>query len=198
MNSICTEKHNLITKRLEFETIDWHKLTPVEIEKRLQANLADGLSQPDVDDRLVEYGENKMSPLPNPWFLRVVGYFFKGFGSILCIGGILVLISWKPLGDPPRVANLAFGIVLLCVFLIQAAFNFYQDWSTSRVMQSMTAMLPESCQPIRERALIEVSTLNVVPGDVLLVKAGNKIPADLRFLQVSHDMKVDRAVLTGQ
>ncbi|CAG9947487.1 unnamed protein product [Clonostachys rosea f. rosea IK726] len=198
MNFTWAEKHNLTTERLEFETIDWHKLTPVEIEKRLEADLADGLSQLDVYDRLVKYGENKMSPLPNPWFCRILGYFFKGFGSILCIGGVLVLMSWKPLGDPPRVANLALGVVLFCVFLIQAAFNFYQDWSTSRVMQSMTALLPESCHLIRERAPIEVSALNVVPGDVLLLKAGNKIPADLRFLQVSHNMKVDRAVLTGE
>lgn len=57
-----------------------------------------------------------------------MGYFFKGFGSILCVGGILVFITWKPLGEPdPQIANLALGIVLIAVFLIQAAFNGYQD-----------------------------------------------------------------------
>lgn len=127
-----------------------------------------------------------------------MGYFFKGFGSILCIGGILVFISWKPLGDPPAVANLALGIVLIAVFVIQAAFNGWQDFSSSRVMQSITAMLPESCHILRDGQRVEVSAMDLVPGDIILLKAGNRIPADVRYLEVSHEMTVDRAVLTGK
>lgn len=128
-----------------------------------------------------------------------MGYFFKGFGSILCVGGILVFISWKPLGEPnPQIANLALGIVLIAVFLIQAAFNGWQDWSSARVMKSITAMLPESCNALRGGTPTEISAVDIVPGDILLIKAGNRIPADMRYIEVSHDMTVDRAVLTGE
>ena len=167
------------------------------MQKRLRVDSARGLSASEVTARTKEHGKNKISPLPNPWVWKILGYFFKGFGGILCVGGVLVFISWKPLGDPPQVANLALGIVLVAVFFIQAAFNGYQDWSSSRVMQSITAMLPESCYVIRDGQQTEISALDIVPGDVLMLKAGNRIPADVRYTQTSHDMTVDRAVLTG-
>ena len=64
-------------------------------------------------------------------------------------------------------------------------------------MQSITAMLPESCCLVREGREIQLGALDIVPGDILLLKAGNRIPADVRYIQVSHDMTIDRAVLTG-
>ncbi|GJN74018.1 hypothetical protein PLICBS_008102 [Purpureocillium lilacinum] len=182
---------------LKFETIDWHKRTLEDIQKRLEVDPASGISAREADTRLTKHGKNKISPLPNPWFWKVVGYFFKGFGGMLCVGGILVFISWKPLGDPPQVANLALGIVLIAVFVIQAAFNGWQDYSSSRVMHSITAMLPESCHVVRDGVQVELSATDIVPGDILLLKAGKRIPADVRFIEVSHDMSTDRAVLTG-
>ena len=126
-----------------------------------------------------------------------MGYCFKGFGSILLLGSILVFISWKPLGEPPSQANLALAIVLLAVFLIQAAFNAWQDWSSSRVMASITTLLSESCLIMRESSQITVASSEVVPGDIVFIKAGNKLPADCRFVEVSSDAKFDRSILTG-
>ncbi|CAK7227350.1 hypothetical protein SBRCBS47491_006539 [Sporothrix bragantina] len=184
----------------KFESIDWHKIMPAELEKRLDTKIVAGLPGDTARERLRTHGANAISPLPNPWVGKVLGYFFKGFGSILAVGGILVFLSWKPLGEPnPAVANLALGIVLIAVFLIQAAFNGWQDWSSSRVMQSITAMLPASCHVIRDNGTqTEISASDLVPGDVLLLTAGDRIPADVRYVRVSHDMTVDRAVLTGE
>jgi sodium/potassium-transporting ATPase subunit alpha len=95
------------------------------------------------------------------------------------------------------VANLALAIVLLAVFFIQAAFNAWQDWSSSRVMASITNMLPDNCVVLRDGAQVSVVALDIVPGDVLFIKAGNKLPADVRFVEVSSDAKFDRSILTG-
>lgn len=130
--------------------------------------------------------------------MQIFGYFFKGFGIILLIGCILVFVSWKPLGDPPAVANLALAIVLLAVFFIQAGFNAWQDWSSSRVMASITAMLPESCIVMRNGSQTTVAAPDIVPGDVIQIKAGNKLPADVRFIEVSSDASFDRSILTGK
>lgn len=100
-------------------------------------------------------------------------------------------------GEPPAPANLALAIVLLAVFFIQAAFNMWQDWSSSRVMASIKTMLPEECMLIRDGVQVSIMAAEIVPGDVLLVKAGNKLPADVRFTQVSSDAKFDRGILTG-
>ncbi|KAJ5369674.1 uncharacterized protein N7496_005766 [Penicillium cataractarum] len=182
----------------EWQSTDWHTLSVEEVQKQLNADVMAGLSTEKAAERLRKYGPNKISPLPNPWFWKIFGYFFKGFGSILLVGGILVFISWKPLGQPPAVANLALGIVLIAVFVIQAAFNAWQDWSSSRVMASITAMLPESCWVLRDGSRCEVVSTDIVLGDTVFIKSGTKIPADLRFIEASHDLTIDRSIVTGE
>lgn len=138
-----------------------------------------------------------MTPPPSGLIGKIIGYFFGGFGSILLIAGILVFISWRPLGDPPAEANLALACVLIAVFIIQAAFNAWQDWSSSRVMASIGSMLPDRCIVLREGTHMSIPALDLVPGDIVLIKQGNKLPADVRFVEVSCDAMFDRAMLTG-
>lgn len=102
------------------------------------------------------------------------------------------------LTKPADTFTKALAIVLLAVFFIQALFNMFQDWSTSRTMSSIKEMLPEEGDVIRDGQLIHLSAADVVPGDVVRVKAGNKLPADMRIVQASSDLKFDRSVLTGE
>jgi sodium/potassium-transporting ATPase subunit alpha len=169
-----------------------------EIWTRLSSSPNQGLSVNQAKRRLTEYGKNQPSPPPTHYFKQIFGYFFKGFGSILLVGSILVFVSWKPLGDPPAQANLALAIVLLAVFFIQAAFNAWQDWSSSRVMASITTMLPDSCLVLRDGRQATVIANEIVPGDILYIKSGNKLPADVRFIEISSDAKFDRSILTGK
>lgn len=115
----------------------------------------------------------------------------------MLVASILVFIAWKPLGQPPALANLALAIVLLAVFFIQAAFNFWQDWSSSRVMASITTMLPDDCIVLRDGAQTSIPATELVPGDIILIKQGNKLPADVRFIDASTDALFDRSILTG-
>lgn len=172
-------------------------MTVDELQKRSEVDAAAGLSSSQVQFRLERYGKNCISPFPHHWFQQIFGYLFKGFGAVLLVGAILVFISWKPLGQPPSQANLALAIVMVAVFIIQAAFNAWQDWSSSRVMASITAMLPESCLVLRNGSQTIVNATDIVPGDVILIKTGNKLPADIRFIEVSTDAHFDRSILTG-
>ncbi|KAL2204669.1 calcium ATPase [Sarocladium strictum] len=178
--------------------LEWHTLSALDVEKRLTTSTTAGLSNDQAKRGQAQYGRNVPSPAKTHWFRTIFLYFFGGFGSILLIGCILVFISWKPLGDPPAVANLALAIVLLAVFFIQALFNMFQDWSTSRTMSSIKEMLPEEADVVRDGQLVHLNASEVVPGDIIHVKAGNKLPADLRFITVSSDVKFDRSVLTGE
>ncbi|TGJ78132.1 hypothetical protein E0Z10_g10631 [Xylaria hypoxylon] len=182
----------------EFSELEWHTISTDEALRRLTTSLTEGLSDEQIIRRVKEYGRNAPSPSKSHTLQNWLGYFFKGFGPVLLVGAILVFISWKPLGQPPALANLALAIVLVAVFLIQAAFNAFQDWSSSRVMTSIKSMLPEDCLVIRNSAQVSLPATELVPGDIVLVKAGNKLPADLRFLQVSSDAKLDRSILTGE
>ncbi|KAI0431171.1 hypothetical protein F5Y09DRAFT_355238 [Xylaria sp. FL1042] len=182
----------------EFSALEWHTISTAEALRRLTASATEGLSGDQVVLRTKEYGRNAPSPPKSHALQTWLGYFFKGFGPVLLVGSILVFISWKPLGQPPSLANLALAIVLVAVFLIQAAFNAFQDWSSSRVMSSIKSMLPEECLVIRNSTQMSLLATELVPGDIVYVKAGNKLPADLRFLQVSSDAKLDRSILTGE
>jgi sodium/potassium-transporting ATPase subunit alpha len=185
--------HNLA----DFANLDWHAIPRTEVFTRLSSSPNQGLSAEQAKRKLTEYGKNKPSPPPTHYFQQIFGYFFRGFGSILLVGSILVFVSWKPLGQPPAVANLALAIVLLAVFFIQAAFNAWQDWSSSRVMASITTMLPDSCLVLRDGVQATVEASEIVPGDVLYIRSGNKLPADVRFVEISSDAKFDRSILTG-
>lgn len=168
-----------------------------DVYNRLSCSPGRGLSEEQITRRLGDHGKNVLTPPPTHYFKTIMGYLFKGFGSILLIGCILVFIAWKPLGDPPTTANLALAIVLLAVFLIQAAFNAWQDWSSAKVMASIKHMLADSSDVLRDDVRKTIPAADIVPGDIVYIKAGNKLPADVRFVEVSSDAKFDRSILTG-
>ncbi|OAX78430.1 hypothetical protein ACJ72_07263, partial [Emergomyces africanus] len=182
----------------DLEQLDWHLISVDELFQRLSTSPSQGLSVEQVARRTSEYGKNKPTPPPSGLFRKIVGYVFGGFGPLLFLGCILVFIAWKPLGNPPALANLALAIVLAVVFVIQAAFNAWQDWSSSRVMASITTMLPDDCMVVREHKQEWTTATELVPGDIVKVKQGNKLPSDLRFIAVSSDAKFDRSILTGE
>lgn len=191
-----TKAKDVATK--DFSELEWHIIPAHEALRRLTTSQTEGLSEEQVARRVKEFGRNAPSPPKSRALQTWFGYFFKGFGPILLIGAILVFVSWKPLGQPPALANLALAIVLVAVFLIQAAFNGFQDWSSSRVMSSIKNMLPEDCLVVRNGTQVSLPAPELVPGDIVFIKAGNKLPADVRFLQVSSDAKLDRSILTGE
>ncbi|EFE44874.1 hypothetical protein TRV_00354 [Trichophyton verrucosum HKI 0517] len=178
--------------------LDWHLIPIDNIVSRLNTSVSQGLSADQARKRILEHGKNAPTRPHTEWFRKIMGYFFGGFGILLLTGCILVFIAWKPLGDPPALANLALAIVLLAVFFIQAGFNAWQDWSSSRVMASITTMLPDDCTAIRDSATVVMSAVELVPGDIIKIKQGNKLPCDIRFVEVSSDAKFDRSILTGE
>ena len=103
------------------------------------------------------------------------------------------------MGEPaPQASNLALAVVLLVVVLLQAAFNAWQDFSTSRVMASIKDMLPSDVLVLRDGTERSLAAAELVPGDLVRVGMGQKIPADLRLIEVDGDLKFDRSVLTGE
>lgn len=82
-------------------------MTATEICNALHTSFTNGLTSQKATEAMAHYGQNKHRPPPSRLGHKLMVYCFGGFGSLLLIGGILVLIAWKPLGNPPAVANLA-------------------------------------------------------------------------------------------
>ncbi|RCI05193.1 hypothetical protein CU098_001984 [Rhizopus stolonifer] len=177
----------------------YHKLSILEVNQQYRTNTELGLETSQAVSRVSEYGKNTISPPPSNWLRKFFRYFFGGFCSLLWFASIICWISWKPLGEPaPSPLNLALAVILMFVIFLQAFFNAWQDWSTSRVMNSINNMLPTQTLVLRDGKIVTIDASSLVPGDVVHIRMGNKIPADLRLIRVSDDLKFDRSVLTGE
>jgi sodium/potassium-transporting ATPase subunit alpha len=82
--------------------------------------------------------------------------------------------------------------------MIQAIFNAWQDFSTSRVMASIKAMLPSDVLVRRDSTSMKIPAKDLVTGDLITISMGEKVPADLRLIEVSADVQFDRSILTGE
>ena len=185
-------------EEIGFNNIDYHTASIDELFARFSSSRSTGLSGSQAAQKLKTIGQNVPSPPPSQWFRKTINYLFGGFGAILFVAAILVFVAWKPLGHPPAIANLALAVVLVIVWLAQASFSFWQDFSSSRVMASITGMLPDRCFVLRDGTLQEIDGRNIVPGDILRITMGSKLPADVRFVEVSSDARFDRSILTGE
>ncbi|KAG7098125.1 hypothetical protein E1B28_000097 [Marasmius oreades] len=183
----------------DLSALEWHTLSINEICNRLGVTEQAGLDSPMVARRQKRDGKNIIKPPPSNIGKKIFFGFFGGFGGLLFGGAIVCFIAWRPLGDPnPSLANLALAVVLLITMIIQAVFNLWQDYTTGRVMASIKNMLPSEINVIRENQVHRISAAELVQGDLVQIKLGNKVPADLRLIQVSSDLRFDRSVLTGE
>jgi sodium/potassium-transporting ATPase subunit alpha len=165
-----------------FGKLDLHTITPLVVCQRFSVAPDVGLDTPAANRRLQRNGPNVLTHRKPPFWRKLARYLFGDFCSILWVGVIVFFISWKPLGNPPAPYNLALAIVVLIVIFFQALFSAFQDWSAQKVMASILDLVPSS---------------DLVVGDIVLLSNGQKVPADMRIIKASQDLKFDRAVLTG-
>lgn len=155
--------------------------------ERLSTSVKVGLDDTQASRRLSTYGPNKIKPPPSNILRKLAGWLFGGFGTLLLGAAIISFISWsvshflipsssqvdgimvfrKPLGNPPEASNLALAVVLLVVLLLQAIFNAWQDFSTSRVMKSIQTLLPAAVTVIRNDFQTTIPADKLVPGDLV-------------------------------
>jgi len=117
------------------------------------------------------------------------------FPMLLWLGSLLCFIAYalSPVED-----NLYLGIVLAAVVLITGTFGFFQNRKAGKLMESFKNMMPDVVIVVRGGKASNQDALTLVRGDIVKLKAGDKIPADIRVLACSDDAKVDNASLTGE
>lgn len=164
---------------------------------RLGSSPISGLDTDQAKKRLEKDGPNIFSRPPNRWFWKLVNYVSGGFGTLLSGAAIVCFIAWR-IGEPPQSSNLALAIILCFVVAASAVFNAWQDFTTSRVMESVRGMLPSDVPILRNGVIQVIAAADIVRGDIVNIKMGAKVPADCRFLSIGSEMKFDRSTLTGE
>lgn len=154
-----------------------------------------GLSRDEAQKRLVEFGPNEIrevrrTPLP----LRFILQFTHFLAVLLWIAAGLSFLSEYL---HPGTGMLALGLAILGVIFINAVFTFIQEYRAEQSIRKLRLLLPFQVLVLREGAEQQVPASDVVPGDVVLLSGGNKVPADARLVD-SASMAVNNAPLTGE
>jgi sodium/potassium-transporting ATPase subunit alpha len=181
-----------------FENLDFHTLTTERLCQEFNVNQLTGLSSSSAAIRLQRDGKNVIAHHGENYFKKIFFYVFGGFCSVLWVGVVIFFVCWKPLSNPPSVQNLAMAVLILIVIALQASFSAFQDWSTKRVMNSILDLLPAEAMVLRDEKLTHLPATELVAGDIVHIGIGNKVPADMRLLTSSGDVRFDRAILTGE
>ncbi|KAF7382891.1 hypothetical protein HZH66_013293 [Vespula vulgaris] len=181
--------------------IDFHKITPEELYQRFQTHPENGLSHAKAKENLERDGPNALTPpKQTPEWLKFCKNLFGGFALLLWIGAILCFIAYSiqaSTSEDPNDDNLYLGIVLAAVVIVTGIFSYYQESKSSKIMESFKNMVPQFATVIREGEKLTLRAEDLVLGDVVEVKFGDRIPADIRIIE-SRGFKVDNSSLTGE
>ncbi len=156
---------------------------------------AEGLSSSEATQRLERYGRNELQVTgKRPEIVKFLLQFKNFFALLLIFGGMLAMTAERL--DPGQ-GNLYIAIALLAVVLLNATFTYFQEHQSEKIIESFRKMLPAMITVYRDGRAVEVAAEELVPGDVLALQEGDRVPADGRLLR-SHELKVDNSSLTGE
>ncbi|KAF5000455.1 hypothetical protein FGRMN_1786 [Fusarium graminum] len=181
-----------------FSKLQYHELQAEQLCQQLNVSLDAGLSESSAATRLERDGKNSLPHPKTNYIKRTLKYIFGGFCSVLWVGAIIFFLCWQPLSNPPSNQNLSLAVLIIIVIFLQAGFSAFQDWSTAKTMNSILDLLPSFAMVKRDGEFKSLPTVGLVAGDVIQLSVGDKVPADLRIVSHSGDIRFDRSVLTGE
>jgi Ca2+-transporting ATPase len=166
----------------------WHTLDAAEALRSLETDARTGLASAEVVKRLETYGPNelKKEDKVSPWTI-----FLGQFKNILIIILLIATVLSAVVGEVFDAA-LIFVIVVFCAVL-----GFFQEYRAEKALEALKKMLSPTVRLIRNGREQDVPAKEIVPGDILLLEAGFKVPADARLIE-NASLKCDEAALTGE
>jgi len=155
----------------------------------------DGLSNQEASLRLQKVGANV---LPTAKKVNLAERFliqFKNmFNILLLIASFLSFVSGLFFNDA---GSIQMGLAILAVVFLNAVFSLFQEYRAEKATQVIHSLIPRNTKVIREGQLKEVDVIDIVPGDILALEEGDRVPADLR-LTSAFEVSVNNSVLTGE
>ena len=166
---------------------DWWSLTPEEVLQELRARPA-GLTAKEAEERLERYGENVLREEARETRLQV---FLRQFKSILIAILVIAAVVSFLVGEPQDAA------AILIIVVLNALLGYTQEWQAGEAIEALKKMLVQRAVVIRDGEQQEIDAAGVVPGDIVLLEMGERVPADLAIVEATS-LQVDEAPLTGE
>eukprot|EP01137_Pigoraptor_chileana_P027808 Opistho-2@10843 len=180
-----------------------HLLSVADLANEIEAELnvqhprkSKGLTSADAEKRLLANGRNRLTPPKRtPEWILYLHEFINPFMILLEAAAVLCFIAYGL--DQSEKTNLYLGFVLLAIVTLTCTMAHMQNRKSTKVMKGFENMLPQKCKVIREGREQIVESETIVLGDIVVLAAGDKVPADVRMVEV-NDLKVDNSSLTGE
>ncbi len=171
-----------------------NNLTPEEVFRSLVTSRR-GLSSEEAGRRLAEFGRNEITAVKRkPLVFRLLGQFTHFLAVLLWTAAALSFLSEYL---HPGEGMLTLGAAIVAVIIINAIFTFIQEYRAEKALEALKKLLPFTIAVIRNGEELEAPAELVVPGDLVRLAEGNKVPADLRLIE-ANGLKVNNASLTGE
>jgi len=148
----------------------------------------EGLSSQEAKLRLKKFGYNMLSEKrQTPFIWKFIKHLRDLFGILLIVAAVLSFISGNP----------ELGTIILAVVFVNILISLFQESRAEKAMETLKSWVPEYAKVIRDGELHKVTVKEIVPGDVIFLEEGDRVPADARLIE-AHDLWTNNVPLTGE
>lgn len=167
--------------------MNWHVLPLSEITHLLNTT-PNGLDAVTASNRLCKHGKNQIEDSKKKTVFQMILSQLSDFMILILIAAAII---------SGIIGDVTDTIIILAIIIMNATVGFIQEYRAEKAMEALKNMAANQARILREGIMMDIPSSDVVPGDVVVLEAGNVIPADIRFFE-THQTKVDESALTGE
>jgi len=167
---------------------NWHTLPASEVTSRLKVDPARGLTAAEATERLGRYGPNRLAEERRRGLLAAFIDQFRDAMVLILLGASLLALLLGEFLD---------GGAILAIVVLNAVLGLVQEFKADQALAALKELTAPQCKVRRDGRVVEIDTRELVPGDVVLLEAGDPVPADLRLIRTVM-MQIDESLLTGE
>ena len=172
----------------------WETLRKEEVLQKLKTDKRGGLAKEEVENRQKEYGKNKLKEKQKETILM---RFIKQFNDFMIIILIIASIISAGVSYMQGENDYIDSIIIIAIVILNAIMGVIQETKAEKSIEALQKMTPRKTKVIREGKTKEINAEELVPGDIVILEAGNYVPADSRIIE-AHNLKIEESSLTGE
>ena len=172
----------------------WYTLSTKEVEKQMQTNIEFGLNEKQVEDKQNKFGLNKLEEKKRE---SIVIKFIKQFNDFMIIILIIASIISAVVARLEGSNDYFDSIIIIAIVVFNAIMGLVQEAKAEKSLEALKKMTAPTCRVKRNGKISTIKSEQIVPGDIVLLEAGNYVPADCRLIS-SSNLKIEESSLTGE
>ena len=172
----------------------WHSSSVEEIAKNLKTNINIGLTDDEAQKRFERYGPNNLKEKKKE---SIFVKFIKQFNDFMIITLIIAAIISAVVSKLNGEADYIDSIIIVAIVIFNAIMGLVQEQKAEKSLEALKKMTAPNAKVRRDGRVQEIDATLVVPGDIVILEAGNYVPADCRLIN-SYNLKIEESALTGE